>query len=152
MNDPWGRVWATSGSCRCRRPTGTFQQQMGIWDGGRENLDCQFWVREKVLFLLNPERWLGTHADNLWDPKLAGIQNWGGSKDFRLRIEDHRHSEREPKHSAGALLWSPESSQGTQQPPPGPCWCRLWITRRRRRCCGLRGPRVIWLWGPWSAL
>lgn len=28
-----------------------------------ENLDCQSWVREKVLFLLHPERWLGTQAD-----------------------------------------------------------------------------------------
>ncbi|XP_045861619.1 uncharacterized protein C6orf141 homolog [Meles meles] len=28
-----------------------------------ENLDCEPWVREKVLFLLHPERWLGTQRD-----------------------------------------------------------------------------------------
>uniref|UniRef100_A0A2K6FTJ9 Chromosome 6 open reading frame 141 n=1 Tax=Propithecus coquereli TaxID=379532 RepID=A0A2K6FTJ9_PROCO len=29
----------------------------------RENLDRDSWVREKVLFLLHPERWLGTQGD-----------------------------------------------------------------------------------------
>ncbi|MBZ3870873.1 hypothetical protein SUZIE_110115 [Sciurus carolinensis] len=29
----------------------------------RKNLDCESWVREKVLFLLHPERWLGTQAN-----------------------------------------------------------------------------------------
>lgn len=29
----------------------------------RENLDSESWVREKVLFLLHPERWLGTQAN-----------------------------------------------------------------------------------------
>ncbi|XP_039078834.1 uncharacterized protein C6orf141 homolog [Hyaena hyaena] len=28
-----------------------------------ENLDCEPWVKEKVLFLLHPERWLGTQGD-----------------------------------------------------------------------------------------
>ena len=28
-----------------------------------ENADCDSWVRDKVLFLLHPERWLGTKKD-----------------------------------------------------------------------------------------
>ncbi|XP_004424496.2 PREDICTED: uncharacterized protein C6orf141 homolog [Ceratotherium simum simum] len=28
-----------------------------------EDLDCESWVREKVLFLLHPERWMGTRED-----------------------------------------------------------------------------------------
>ena len=28
-----------------------------------ENADCDSWVRDKVLFLLHPERWLGTKGD-----------------------------------------------------------------------------------------
>lgn len=28
-----------------------------------KNADCESWVREKVLFLLHPERWLGTRGD-----------------------------------------------------------------------------------------
>ncbi|XP_004267547.1 uncharacterized protein C6orf141 homolog [Orcinus orca] len=30
-----------------------------------ENVDCDSWVREKVLFLLHPERWLGTQGDSV---------------------------------------------------------------------------------------
>ncbi|XP_057411135.1 uncharacterized protein C6orf141 homolog [Balaenoptera acutorostrata] len=29
-----------------------------------ENVHCDSWVREKVLFLLHPERWLGTQGDS----------------------------------------------------------------------------------------
>ncbi|XP_041511811.1 uncharacterized protein C6orf141 homolog [Microtus oregoni] len=67
----------------------------------RENLDCQSsWVREKVLFLLNPERWLGTQAD----PACAELVD---SEDFRPRIEDHRDSEREPKLSRRRIATVP---------------------------------------------
>ncbi|XP_036858880.2 uncharacterized protein C6orf141 homolog [Manis javanica] len=31
--------------------------------GATESLDCESWVREKVLFLLHPERWSGTQGD-----------------------------------------------------------------------------------------
>ena len=31
--------------------------------GKGENADCDSWVRDKVLFLLHPERWLGTQGD-----------------------------------------------------------------------------------------
>uniref|UniRef100_A0A8C6DCV2 Uncharacterized protein n=1 Tax=Moschus moschiferus TaxID=68415 RepID=A0A8C6DCV2_MOSMO len=31
--------------------------------GAGENADCDSWVRDKVLFLLHPERWLGTQGD-----------------------------------------------------------------------------------------
>ena len=30
--------------------------------GAGENADCDSWVRDKVLFLLHPERWLGTRG------------------------------------------------------------------------------------------
>lgn len=66
----------------------------------RENLDCQSWVREKVLFLLNPERWLGTQAD----PACAELVD---SEDFGPRIEDHRDSEPEPKLSRRRIATVP---------------------------------------------
>ncbi|CAO2607662.1 Uncharacterized protein C6orf141 [Lemmus lemmus] len=76
----------------------------------RVNLDCQPWVREKVLFLLNPERWLGTQAD----PACAELVD---NEDFRPKIEDHRDSERKPKLSRrriatvpGAQPWNPAAT------------------------------------------
>ncbi|XP_038197175.1 uncharacterized protein C6orf141 homolog [Arvicola amphibius] len=66
----------------------------------RENLDCQPWVREKVLFLLNPERWLGTQADRV----CAELVD---SEGFRPRIEDHRNSEPEPKLSRRRIATVP---------------------------------------------
>ncbi|XP_013366142.1 PREDICTED: uncharacterized protein C6orf141 homolog [Chinchilla lanigera] len=41
----------------------------GRWAGER---DCEPWVREKVLFLLHPERWLGTRGDAKWDEGAVG--------------------------------------------------------------------------------
>lgn len=66
----------------------------------RENLDCQSWVREKVLFLLNPERRLGTQAD----PACAELVD---SEDFRPRVEDRRYSESEPKLSRRRIATVP---------------------------------------------
>jgi len=37
-----------------------------------ENLDCEPWVREKVLFLLHPERWLGTPGDSAREEVAGG--------------------------------------------------------------------------------
>ncbi|KAK2490453.1 hypothetical protein MC885_004051 [Smutsia gigantea] len=51
--------------------------------GAAENLDCESWVREKVLFLLHPERWSGT----LGDP--AGGEVAGG-EDFFPEAGDGR--------------------------------------------------------------
>lgn len=61
------------------------------------NLDCQSSVREKVLFLLHPERWLGTQAD---PAELVE------SKDLP-RIEDHRDSGRERKLSGRRIATAP---------------------------------------------
>jgi hypothetical protein len=39
----------------------------------RENSDCESWVREKVLFLLHPARWLGTQGDrHAWEEVTGG--------------------------------------------------------------------------------
>ncbi|XP_008584240.1 PREDICTED: uncharacterized protein C6orf141 homolog [Galeopterus variegatus] len=38
----------------------------------RENLDCEPWVREKVLFLLHPERWLGTQGNHAREEVAGG--------------------------------------------------------------------------------
>lgn len=53
----------------------------------RENSDCESWVREKVLFLLHPERWLGTQANP------AGGEVAGEEDLPRARGENH---DREP--------------------------------------------------------
>lgn len=37
-----------------------------------ENLDCEPSVREKVLFLLHPERWLGTQGDTAREELIGG--------------------------------------------------------------------------------
>ncbi|EHB08083.1 hypothetical protein GW7_05926 [Heterocephalus glaber] len=34
--------------------------------------DCESWVREKVLFLMHPERWLGTQGDSQWEEVASG--------------------------------------------------------------------------------
>lgn len=65
-----------------------------------ENLDCQSWVREKVLFLLHPERWLGTQTD----PACAEL---AGSEDLPPRIGDRRHSEPEPRLSRRRIATIP---------------------------------------------
>lgn len=66
----------------------------------RENVDCQSWVREKVLFLLHPERWLGTRADSA----RAGLED---SEDLPTTIEDHRDSEPKPKLSGRRIATAP---------------------------------------------
>lgn len=38
-----------------------------------ENSNCESWVREKVLFLMHPERWMGAHGD----PRLEEVTAWG---------------------------------------------------------------------------
>uniref|UniRef100_A0A7N9CQZ9 Chromosome 6 open reading frame 141 n=1 Tax=Macaca fascicularis TaxID=9541 RepID=A0A7N9CQZ9_MACFA len=45
---------------------------LGPWAG--EELDRESWVREKVLFLLHPERWLGTQGDPERE-KVAGAKD-----------------------------------------------------------------------------
>ncbi|XP_062043504.1 uncharacterized protein C6orf141 homolog [Lepus europaeus] len=37
-----------------------------------DSLDCESWVRDKVLFLLHPERWMGTPGDSPREEVLAG--------------------------------------------------------------------------------
>ncbi|XP_006882181.1 PREDICTED: uncharacterized protein C6orf141 homolog [Elephantulus edwardii] len=39
---------------------------------GENPEDCESWVREKVLFLLHPERWLGTPADLVREEVAGG--------------------------------------------------------------------------------
>uniref|UniRef100_A0A8C8ZTD1 Chromosome 6 open reading frame 141 n=1 Tax=Prolemur simus TaxID=1328070 RepID=A0A8C8ZTD1_PROSS len=53
----------------------------------RENLERDSWVREKVLFLLHPERWLGTQGD----PARDGV---AGGEDLPQAIGNHH--DREP--------------------------------------------------------
>ncbi|XP_078303124.1 uncharacterized protein C6orf141 homolog [Panthera onca] len=48
-----------------------------------ENLDCEPWVREKVLFLLHPERWLGTPGD-------PAREEAAGEEDFFQAAGDYR--------------------------------------------------------------
>lgn len=65
-----------------------------------DNLDCQSWVREKVLFLLHPERWLGTQPDSA----CAGLVD---SENLPPRIGDHRDSEPKPKLSRRRIATAP---------------------------------------------
>ncbi|XP_004390884.1 uncharacterized protein C6orf141 homolog [Trichechus manatus latirostris] len=51
----------TSGSRGSAQVDGSAARAPGSSAG--ENLDCESWVRDKVLFLLHPERWLGTSGD-----------------------------------------------------------------------------------------
>ncbi|XP_036024314.1 uncharacterized protein C6orf141 homolog [Onychomys torridus] len=76
----------------------------------RENLDCQSWVREKVLFLLHPERWLGTPAD----PACAELED---SEDFPPRIRDHRDSEPDPKLSRRRIATAPRGDPAATPRP-----------------------------------
>ncbi|XP_029787020.1 uncharacterized protein C6orf141 homolog, partial [Suricata suricatta] len=49
-----------------------------------KNLDCEPWVREKVLFLLHPERWLGTRGDSAREEVAGGedlIQEAGDDRE-----------------------------------------------------------------------
>uniref|UniRef100_A0A8C3YI51 Uncharacterized protein n=1 Tax=Catagonus wagneri TaxID=51154 RepID=A0A8C3YI51_9CETA len=41
----------------------------------RENVGCESWVRDKVLFLLHPERWLGTRGDHARE-EVAGDEEF----------------------------------------------------------------------------
>ncbi|ERE87951.1 uncharacterized protein C6orf141 homolog [Cricetulus griseus] len=77
----------------------------------RQNLDCQSWVREKVLFLLHPERWLGKHTDPAC-PELAD------SEDLPPRIGDRRHSEPEPKLSRRRIATVPGAQPGDPAATP----------------------------------
>lgn len=65
-----------------------------------ENVDCQSWVREKVLFLLHPERWLGTQADSA----CAGLVD---NEDLPPTIEDRRESEPKRKLSRRRIATAP---------------------------------------------
>uniref|UniRef100_A0A8C6H7X8 RIKEN cDNA 9130008F23 gene n=1 Tax=Mus spicilegus TaxID=10103 RepID=A0A8C6H7X8_MUSSI len=65
-----------------------------------KNLDCQSWVREKVLFLLHPERWLGTQADSA----CAGLVD---SENLSPTIGDHHDSKRKPKLSRRRIATAP---------------------------------------------
>uniref|UniRef100_H0XUF2 Chromosome 6 open reading frame 141 n=1 Tax=Otolemur garnettii TaxID=30611 RepID=H0XUF2_OTOGA len=57
---------------------------LGVRDG--DNPDCDSWVKEKVLFLLHPERWLG----NQGDPARGEV---AGVADFPWEDGDHRDRE-----------------------------------------------------------
>ncbi|XP_022348376.1 uncharacterized protein C6orf141 homolog [Enhydra lutris kenyoni] len=59
---PGGRNPAVAGAAAETRASGS---PVGAPDNSpaAENLVCEPWVREKVLFLLHPERWLGTQRD-----------------------------------------------------------------------------------------
>ncbi|XP_028743114.1 uncharacterized protein C6orf141 homolog [Peromyscus leucopus] len=76
-----------------------------------ENLDCQSWVREKVLFLLHPQRWLGTPAD----PACADLED---SEDFPPRVGDHRDSEPDPKLSRRRIATAPRFQPGDPAATP----------------------------------
>uniref|UniRef100_I2CUK5 Uncharacterized protein n=1 Tax=Macaca mulatta TaxID=9544 RepID=I2CUK5_MACMU len=72
---PGARNPATAGASRSQggghedRSAG---RALGPWAG--EELDRESWVREKVLFLLHPERWLGTQGDPERE-KVAGAKD-----------------------------------------------------------------------------
>lgn len=65
-----------------------------------ENVDRQSWVREKVLFLLHPQRCLGTQAD----PACGGLVD---SEDLPGSFGDHRYSEPNPKPSRRRIATAP---------------------------------------------
>ncbi|XP_032196109.1 uncharacterized protein C6orf141-like [Mustela erminea] len=78
---PGGRNPAVSGAAAEARasgsPGGALENRPAA-----ENLDCEPWVREKVLFLLHPERWLGTQRD------LAREEVAGGDDLFPAAADD----------------------------------------------------------------
>lgn len=76
-----------------------------------ENVDCQSWVREKVLFLLHPERWLGTQADSA----CAGLVD---SEDLPRTIGDHHDSEPKRKLSRRRIATAPGGQPGHHEATP----------------------------------
>lgn len=76
-----------------------------------ENVDCQSWVREKVLFLLHPERWLGTQADSA----CAGLVD---SEDLPPTIGDHRDSEPKRKLSGRRIATARGGQPGDPEATP----------------------------------
>ncbi|CAH7221081.1 uncharacterized protein C6orf141 homolog [Phodopus roborovskii] len=77
----------------------------------RENLDCQSWVREKVLFLLHPERWLGTQTD-------PGCAELAESEDLSRTIGNHCLSEPEPTLSRRRIATVPRAQPGDPAATP----------------------------------
>lgn len=75
----------------------------------RENVDRQSWVREKVLFLLHPQRCLGTQAD----PACAGLVD---SEDLPRSFGDHRYSEPKPKPSRRRIATAPRGQPRDPEP------------------------------------
>ncbi|KAL1771313.1 hypothetical protein HispidOSU_006385 [Sigmodon hispidus] len=116
-NDP-GRSWGRSGcsvrgvGCGAPLDPGAPDPALAGTDGDlsaagknerswtRENLDCQSRVREKVLFLLHPERWLGTQGN----PACAELED---SEDFPPPTGDHRDSKQYPKFSRRRIATVP---------------------------------------------
>ncbi|KAM6151992.1 uncharacterized protein C6orf141 homolog [Erethizon dorsatum] len=62
----------------CAREERSAGRAPGRWAGER---DCESWVREKVLFLMHPERWLGTRGDAEWEEVAGGEALPGTSRD-----------------------------------------------------------------------
>ncbi|XP_053524303.1 uncharacterized protein C6orf141 homolog [Artibeus jamaicensis] len=71
-----------------------------------QNLDSLSWVREKVLFLLHPERGLGTHVD----PAL--LEAAGGQ-------DGSRAGEGDPESPAPHLAGEKRGPRGHMDPPAG---------------------------------
>ncbi|XP_053459460.1 uncharacterized protein C6orf141 homolog [Nycticebus coucang] len=79
-----------------------------------DNPDCDSWVKEKVLFLLHPERWLGTQGDPAQEEVASG-------EDFPQEAGDHRDRElncpvfQREKRISGRRIAAP-----SQAPPRDP--------------------------------
>uniref|UniRef100_A0A8C6W764 RIKEN cDNA 9130008F23 gene n=1 Tax=Nannospalax galili TaxID=1026970 RepID=A0A8C6W764_NANGA len=75
-----------------------------------EHSDCESWVREKVLFLLHPERWLGTQGD-------PGSASQAGAEDLVPVTGDlhHQHPELRTSHRRIAV-----AREAQPRDPPAP--------------------------------
>lgn len=91
--------------------------------GAEENLDSLSWVREKVLFLLQPERGLGTHADRAREEGAAGEDLSQADADDRGRPSPHfPGEERISARRVDAPRGAPPRGSAD---PPGPVLVRV---------------------------
>ncbi|XP_006860676.1 PREDICTED: uncharacterized protein C6orf141 homolog [Chrysochloris asiatica] len=83
-----------------------------------ENLDRETWVREKVLFLLHPERWLGTPGDPVRQEEAGGesLLQAGGD----LQVPDCSSRFPQEQHIPGGHHVDAPSraQQGDSEAPP----------------------------------
>ncbi|XP_012616364.1 uncharacterized protein C6orf141 homolog [Microcebus murinus] len=113
---PGGRGAATAGASGSRGGDGGGGHEdraAGRTPGprAREDLDRDSWVREKVLFLLHPERWLGTPGDRGARDEVAGGEG--------LPRAGGNHRDQEPDCPSPALQGEKRLYGGRVAAPPG---------------------------------